>query len=119
MLVFATHPSWGGFVFAFVLLGCGSGGTGGQLAQIGDDCAQDSDCASKLCDNNGSCAAPVATLDGKKCAADSDCPKGDSCDSTTHQCFSPAKDGTGSKSCTTDADCNGDETCGSNHLCQG
>ena len=91
---------------------CSSGtSTPTKLSTIGDDCAMDSDCASGLCDNMLSCAAPVATLDGKKCTTDADGTTGDHCHTATGQCFSNAKDGTGMHACTTTADCPGDETC--------
>ncbi len=103
-------------VVVLVSLGCGK-----QLSQVGDDCNADADCASGLCDTNGSCADPVDTTDGKPCTTDATCPTGDNCDASTGKCFSPAKDGTGGgASCTSDSDCAGDETCNTGTgKCQG
>jgi hypothetical protein len=114
-----------GVLASILASACGSSGsgTGGSsttaLATIGDDCSADSMCASGLCDDKASCAAPVATLDGGACTIDADCPTGDHCHTATGKCFSNAQDGTGTHSCTTNADCPSDETCGTNHLCAG
>jgi hypothetical protein len=95
--------------------------SGVKLGQIGDDCATDTACASGLCGNDGSCAKPVASLDGGKCSVAADCPKGDLCEASKGRCYAPPSDAAvnAATPCTTNADCHSDETCGKNHTCQG
>lgn len=98
-------------------------GTGGECNDAGlceavtgekiPACTQNSECGDgRFCNDKGNCEQ-VPVLFG--CANDADCPTGQYCDETTHECeLFPAA----GVSCSADADCPGNYYCGASHSCE-